>query len=236
MKDISFRKAVAYATSGAVIGALGMLPALTGCIWFSDDSNKGLERKINEPVPKVQPAPEIKEKPAPEIKPRPKKPEFDERMAPSKIIIASYSEKELNETKNILYAEAANQPRKNRRLIGRTILNRVASKKYPNTIHNVIYQTNAFSCIKDSENKNWKQATGKVERNEYEDMIYERCGKDAKDILDGKKEGVKREDEIIAYHDISVDIKDLRKDRAYWKGLEEVYRNKSLIFYAPKKN
>ncbi len=153
-----------------------------------------------------------------------------------------YSAEELEETRNILYAESANQPRQSRRLIGKVILNRVAHKRYPNTIKGVIYQPYAFSCINDSKNPNWKQATGKSARNEYEERVFGKCGQDAKQVLDGKKEGIKREDEIIAYHDTSISIDKLRswetkaeKRKAdYWKSLEEVYRTDRLIFYAPK--
>tara|TARA_Y100000034_G_C6793897_1_gene355659 strand:+ start:75 stop:827 length:753 start_codon:yes stop_codon:yes gene_type:complete len=158
-----------------------------------------------------------------------------------------YSQEEFNETRNILYAEAANQPRLNRKIIARLILNRVARDDYPNTIHDVIFQKNAFSCIKDGKNKNWKQATGQIKMNEYEKMIFRQCGKDAKYILDGNKLsvfGVPRENEIIAYHDVSISIEKLRswktrnekRKARYWQGIEEVFRNKRLIIYAPKKN
>lgn len=147
-----------------------------------------------------------------------------------------YSQEELNEIRNILYAEAANQPRQNRRLIGRTILNRVASEDYPNTIYEVIHQRDAFSCINDKINKNWKQAIGELERNEYEEKVFKRCQEDAEDVLDGNYENIPREKEIIAYHDLSVDIEKLRQKKDYWKGLEEVYRNERLVFYAPKLN
>jgi hypothetical protein len=161
--------------------------------------------------------------------------------------LPKYSQQEFNEMRNILYAETANQPRLNRKIVAKLILNRAARNDYPDTIHDVIFQKNAFSCIKDRKNKNWKQATGQLKMNEYEKMVFRQCGEDAKYILDGNKLdilGVPRENEIIAYHDISLSIEGLRSGRTknekrkaqYWQSLEKVFRNKRLIIYAPKKD
>ena len=113
-----------------------------------------------------------------------------------------------------------------------------------------VYEKNAFSCINDEDNKNWKQAIGKLKRNEYEEMIYKRCREDVKAVLDGERLEIVREDEIIAYHDTSIKYKDLaareskikekweKKDKiynGYWINLEPVFQDGNLIFYAPKK-
>lgn len=49
----------------------------------------------------------------------------------------------------VVYAEAGNQDMTGKRLVVDTILNRVDSPLYPDTISEVVYQTNQFSCVKD---------------------------------------------------------------------------------------
>ena len=162
-----------------------------------------------------------------------------------------YTLEELRDLQNVLYGEAANQSRRGRKFIMRMTLNRVESSDYSNSIYGVIFDDrNTFSCTFDKKNKNWNQAIGELPRNEYENMIYGRCGEDARAILDGERLGVDREDEIIAYHDVSVKYEDLaakekvvqkkwaKKGKRYdgfWMKLELVEKVDRLIFYAPKK-
>ena len=141
----------------------------------------------------------------------------------------TFSAKEYLEIQKILYAEAANQSSKNRSLITRCILNRVPSEDYPNDIYSVIHERNAFSCTFDG-SKLWGQAEEKLSMNEYEQKVFEKCGKDAKKVLDGFKVGISRGSEIIAYHDISIE----KPSGSYWSSLEKVYESERLIFYAPK--
>ncbi len=129
-----------------------------------------------------------------------------------------------------IYGEAANQPEKTRELVGRVILNRVGKKGYASNIEEVITGGNNFSCVTCKKNKNWRQATGELEMNNYEKMIFKRCLQDAKDVLNGKKIGVLRENELVAYHDVSIEKP---KDR-YWDSLEKVFKQGRLVFYAPK--
>jgi len=145
-----------------------------------------------------------------------------------------YSNRDLLETQKILYAEAANQSRIDRRLVGKAILNRARDSRFPSTPYKVIHQRNAFSCTFDR-NKNWKQVNGKKEMNDYEKMVYKKCKEDGKFVFNGEKIGIPREDEIIAYHDKSVDIKDLREKDSFWKKVEPVYSGNKLIFYAFRK-
>lgn len=49
----------------------------------------------------------------------------------------------------VVFAEAGNQDMTGKRLVVDTILNRVDSPQYPNTITEVIYQSGQFSCVKD---------------------------------------------------------------------------------------
>lgn len=49
----------------------------------------------------------------------------------------------------VVYAEAGNQDMTGKKLVVDTILNRVDSPQYPDTIGEVIYQSSQFSCVKD---------------------------------------------------------------------------------------
>jgi len=142
-----------------------------------------------------------------------------------------YSSQNQIDLQDILYGEAANQPRKVRKAIGKVILNRVRDKDYPSNVHDVIFEKNAFSCINDKKNKNWRQATGELKRNEYEEMVYKRCSEDAKDILNKVGLDILRENEIVAYHDISIE----KPNTDYWNSLEFVIEIEDILFYAPKK-
>ena len=49
----------------------------------------------------------------------------------------------------LVEAEAGNQDQIGKRLVVDVVLNRVDSENFPNTIEEVIYQTNQFSCVAD---------------------------------------------------------------------------------------
>lgn len=54
---------------------------------------------------------------------------------------------EYNELCKIIQAEAGNQDMEGKILVGNVILNRVANTKFPNTIHEVIFQKSQFSPV-----------------------------------------------------------------------------------------
>ena len=56
-----------------------------------------------------------------------------------------YTPQEHKELQNILYAEAANQSGLGRKVIARTIVNRVRDKNYPDNFHEVIFDRKEFS-------------------------------------------------------------------------------------------
>lgn len=56
---------------------------------------------------------------------------------------------ELEELAILVQAEAGNQDLKGKRLVVDVVLNRVDSDRFPNSIHDVIYQKNQFSTITD---------------------------------------------------------------------------------------
>jgi hypothetical protein len=141
-----------------------------------------------------------------------------------------YSFNELKELQKVLYAEAANQSSENRRLIAQCILNRVESPDYPNSVNDVIYQKNAFSCINGRGSNLWNQANGNLFMNPYEKRIFESCGADAQLTLEGENVGISLKEKIIAYHDISI----TKPHDPYWNSLEKVFESERLIFYAPR--
>ena len=73
------------------------------------------------------------------------------------------SEDELELIAIITMAEAENQPEYGQRLVIDTILNRVDSPEFPNTIRDVIYSPNQFTCV-------WN---GRADRCYVMDSIYQ---------------------------------------------------------------
>lgn len=140
------------------------------------------------------------------------------------------TEEEITEVSKIVYAEAADQSPTARKTIAKMILNRKESPNYPNTINEVIYQRNAFSCINDNVNKNWKQANKEIPMNDYEKMIFERIQEEVKYVLSGGKINIPQEENIIS----QLDWSRLKPKDNYWNTLEKAYTNGKLSFYAPK--
>lgn len=60
-----------------------------------------------------------------------------------------FTEEEIDEMAIITMAEAEGEPEKGQRLVIDTILNRVDSEHFPDTVHDVIYQKNQFSSVWD---------------------------------------------------------------------------------------
>lgn len=74
-----------------------------------------------------------------------------------------YSEEEINLVALVTMAEAEAESEQGQRLVIDTILNRVDSDKFPNTVKEVIYQKNQFSSM-------WN---GRVDRCHVRDDIYQ---------------------------------------------------------------
>lgn len=136
-----------------------------------------------------------------------------------------YKKEDLELISQVLYAEAADQPRINRVLIGECILNRKDSDKFPNTISEVVYQEDAFTCIKQNSFL-WQQATRQKKLNPYDMKVAKQCIQDARQALE-ETPNIKDANKIIAYHDTSIK----KPSSNFWNRLEEVYRNDKLIFY-----
>ncbi len=60
-----------------------------------------------------------------------------------------YSEEEIRLIAAVTIAEAEGEPEEGQRLVIDTILNRVDSSYFPDTVYDVIYQKNQFSCMWD---------------------------------------------------------------------------------------
>jgi len=76
----------------------------------------------------------------------------------------------------IIYCEAGNQPRKGKVAVGAVVVNRMADKRFPNTIREVVYQRGQFTPA----------MTGWLDRVIAEDNIPKECYKAAKAALEGE--------------------------------------------------
>ncbi len=83
---------------------------------------------------------------------------------------AKYTKAELQYLTAIIYCEAGNQPQKGKIAVANVILNRVKSKKYPNSIKGVIYQKSQFSPTR-TKNKKYRKYTN------YQVALYKYSGK-----------------------------------------------------------
>ena len=58
---------------------------------------------------------------------------------------------DLNLLSKLVYAESRGEPYKGMVAVAATVLNRVSSSKFPNTIAGVIYQSGAYTCVSDGQ-------------------------------------------------------------------------------------
>lgn len=84
----------------------------------------------------------------------------------------SYTEEDLYWLSRVIYAESGNEIKEGQIAVGNVILNRVRNKQFPNTIKQVIFQKNQFSCVDN----------GSIYNNPTEDAIDS-----AKKVLNGIK-------------------------------------------------
>lgn len=123
----------------------------------------------------------------------------------SKVEAKSYkwTKKEEKLIQQIMYLEAGGHGVKGMTLVGRTIMNRVRSKKFPNSVTKVIYARNQFPTVnylhKAKINKKTKKALKQLKKGKYKNMkaLYF-CDK-------------------AAY-------------KGWWKTLKIVYRHKSHVY------
>lgn len=64
---------------------------------------------------------------------------------------SSSNNTDLNLLSKLVYGEARGEPYKGMVAVAATVLNRVASSKFPNTVAGVIYQPGAYTCVSDGQ-------------------------------------------------------------------------------------
>lgn len=93
------------------------------------------------------------------------------RKPKKKVVEKTYTEAELELLANVVTAESLNQGEKGWTLVCDVILNRVNDGDFPDTITEVIYQKNQFSCTFDGGMQRWPT----------DDKVKETCRKELKD-------------------------------------------------------
>ncbi len=134
---------------------------------------------------------------------------------------------EKEELARVMYAEAANQPRVVRRLVGETVMNRVQNREYPSTVRGVIHQDNAFSSVG---RRLWNQTalpawigySGNMNVNERK--IFDECLRDASALMSGENIGLAGEDRIEAFYSGK------KPSEKYWRNMQTLYSNGKMSF------
>jgi spore germination cell wall hydrolase CwlJ-like protein len=134
------------------------------------------------------------------------------------------------EVAKVLFAEAGNQSRENRRLIARMIVNRLYTPDYQKTIWGIIHRDNSFSCTFDG-SLQWKKANWQAHKNNYEEHEFQECLEDASAVMQkGWRANVPWEKDAIAYHDTSIKV----PNDKYWNSLKPVGKVGRLVWYVKR--
>ncbi len=97
----------------------------------------------------------------------------------------SYTASELKYMASIIFCEAGNQPYAGKLAVGIVIKNRMESKRFPDSITGVIYQSGQFTPAR---NGMLKSALSKYSKTGFKSgTAYKQCLKAAKSALSGKK-------------------------------------------------
>ena len=87
---------------------------------------------------------------------------------------------QLEELAQLVEAEAGNQPFEGKCLVVDTVLNRVESPSFPNSIHDVIFQEGQFSVIT---NGAWEKAAWNMKESDYAAVMVEVSLHTNRDVL-----------------------------------------------------
>lgn len=117
---------------------------LTPCFTFSDVISEKLDIVNNNNVEEVL-APKVLELSSKEKEKNSKNniEVFNQNGSSLKI-----TESDIDLLAKLVYCESRGEPFKGKVAVASVVLNRVMSSKFPNTIEGVIFQKNAFSCVK----------------------------------------------------------------------------------------
>ena len=111
--------------------------------------------------------------------------------------VKKYSEKDLRYMSTIIYCEARGESYAGQKAVGIVVMNRVRSKKFPNSIKKVIYQSGQFSPVSNgSLNKAYEVYDKQKKKNKFTGEMKS-CRKAAISVLEGsttiKVNGKKKE-------------------------------------------
>ena len=93
---------------------------------------------------------------------------FKVEEAPS--VVAGNRQAQINLLARLINGEARGEPYNGQVAVGAVVLNRMKHPSFPNTMEGVIYQPNAFTCVKDGQ---------------FDKSIYSSCYRAAEDALNG---------------------------------------------------
>lgn len=96
----------------------------------------------------------------------------------------AYTKSELRYMATIIYCEAGNQSYAGKLAVGIVVKNRMESKRFPNTIKEVLYQRNQFTPTR---NGALNRALKVYDKNGFKKGAYASCLKAAKKALSGEK-------------------------------------------------
>lgn len=96
----------------------------------------------------------------------------------------TYKAADLRLLSAIIYCEARGESYAGKVAVGIVVMNRKASKEFPNTINGVVYQKNQFQPTR---NGALKKALRKYDEGKFKSGVAGKCVKAAKEALDGTK-------------------------------------------------
>lgn len=105
----------------------------------------------------------------------------------------TYNKEELKLLSCIIWCEAGNQSKAGKIAVGCVVMNRVKSKKFPNTVRGVIYQRHQFGPVR---NGMMHKALVAYKNGKFKSGARAKCVEAAKAVLDGQTKVVNKGKEV----------------------------------------
>ena len=128
-------------------------------------------------------------------------------LAASKAKTKTYNAADLRLLSAIIYCEAQGETYAGKVAVGIVVMNRKASKQFPNSIKGVVYQKNQFQPVR---NGSLNKALKKYDQGKFKSGAGKQCVKAAKEALDGTKK--------VSYKSKTINLKGYHFFSRYLKG------------------